>query len=61
MLRVHVLAATAGRLRSRPVVQTDARPWRLLPPQAKAGQAYDSAAQGAQQAKDYTHVRRALV
>ncbi len=37
--------------------QTDVRPWRLLPPQAKAGQAYDSAAQGAQQAKDYTQAR----
>jgi hypothetical protein len=43
-----------GPLRSSPhTVQRSSRP---LPPQAKAGQAYDATAQGAQQAKDVTQV-----
>ncbi len=46
--------AMPGPLRSSPhTVQRSSRP---LPPQAKAGQAYDATAQGAQQAKDVTQV-----
>ncbi len=55
-------AARARMPRRLPALTGTGRAWRVSPDalralQAKASQAYDSAAQGAQQAKDYTTVR----